>query len=175
MGRVEVLVDGRDSIGESPLWIAATASLYWVDAAGNTVFCWRSAGGTVEERRLAEPVTAIVPRAGGGWILVSKTGLHSATMDFSAITPLVDPCADDSVTRLNDGVADRWGRLWTGSQSDAAPPDPVGRLYVVDQGTGVTEIVDGASVFLSAVPGIALPPVPGVPTGQPIHLRSSHG
>lgn len=35
MRPVEVLVDGTDSIGESPIWHAATASRYWsTDASG---------------------------------------------------------------------------------------------------------------------------------------------
>jgi D-xylonolactonase len=152
--QAELLVEVRNTIGESPVWLAQSETLYWVDAEGSTVY-WRAArDGFVGSRTLEVPVTALIPSAHGGWTLVTKDGLCSATADFTSVEGIVDPSAHDGATRLNDGVADRWGRVWTGSQSRGAPEDPIGRLYVVSPGGAVAQLDDGFAV----TNGIAMSP-----------------
>jgi sugar lactone lactonase YvrE len=125
------------------VWLASDESVYWVDAAAHEVWWWRSQDGSTGRQRLTVPVTALVPREQGGWILVTQDGVHASTSDFASIEPLVDPTKPYPGTQLNDGVADRWGRLWTGSVSRTRVQDPVGHLYVIDQRLGVTDVDDG--------------------------------
>lgn len=154
MPEVELLADVGNTIGESPVWLDAEAALYWVDAEGSSVFRWHASTGSVKHWNTEVPVTALVPRMASGWILITKDGLYSATADFATIERIIDPSAHDERTRLNDGVADEWGRIWTGTQSRTAPDDPIGRLYLVDAISGATEIDDG---FANAN-GIAISP-----------------
>jgi len=150
----EVLADVRNVIGESPVWLDGTATVYWVDAERGEVYWRADRDGVVGSRSLSVPVTAIIPRASGGWILVTNEGLFLAAADFTVGAAIVDPAAHDPRTRLNDGVADRWGRVWTGSQSRETPMDPVGRLYVVGLDSRVTEVDEGFAV----TNGIAMSP-----------------
>lgn len=152
--QAELLVEGANTIGESPVWLAGSGTLYWVDAEGSATYWWAQHDGSVGSRSVDVPVTALIPRASGGWILVTKDGLCSAAADFTSIAPIVDPSAHDAATRLNDGVADKWGRVWTGSQSRSVPPDPIGRLYVVSPDGQAAEIDDGFAV----TNGIAMSP-----------------
>ena len=154
MPQAELLADVQDTIGESPVWLAASDAVYWVDAEGHSVHWWSASDGSVDTRSLSVPVTALIPRAGGGWILVAKDGLYSATADFEETVFIVDPTAHDPLTRLNDGVADRWGRVWTGSMSVHDVTQPIGRLYVVSSATDVAEVDAGFAV----ANGIAMSP-----------------
>ena len=154
MLEANVLADVSNVIGESPVWLAATQTVYWVDAERAEVYWRAEEHGVVGSRSLALPVTALIPTTNGGWILVTKDGLHSASQDFTSGAPLIDPTAHDPRTRLNDGVADRWGRVWTGSQSDQTPTDPIGRLYVVASASDVTAVDEGFAV----TNGIAMSP-----------------
>lgn len=152
--QAELLVEVHNTIGESPVWLAGEGTLYWVDAEGFEVYRRSSHDGSVGTYSVDVPVTAIIPRAGGGWVLVTKDGLCTAPADFTSATPVVDPSAHDPRTRLNDGVADRWGRVWTGSQSREQPQEPIGRLYVVSPEGTSAEIDDGFAV----TNGIAMSP-----------------
>lgn len=154
MTRADLFADVGNTIGESPVWLEASDTVYWVDAEEHHVFWRRGRDGPVGTRSLSVPVTALIPRAGGGWILVTKEGLYSAGWDFEEPMLIVDPSAHDAKTRLNDGVADRWGRVWTGSMSRDRVQDPMGRLYVVGPGSEVMEIDDGFAV----ANGIAMSP-----------------
>jgi sugar lactone lactonase YvrE len=152
--QADVLADVHDTLGESPVWLDAAEALYWVDAELHLVHRRTLLDERVDTVSLAVPVTALIPRSGGGWILVTKDGLFSASQDFSRLALVVDPARHEPGTRLNDGVADRWGRVWTGSMSRATVEDPVGRLYLVGPGDNVTEVDGGFAV----ANGIAMSP-----------------
>jgi len=154
MPEAELLADVHNTIGESPVWLDASDAVYWVDAEDHVVY-WRSdRDGRLEQRSLSVPATALIPRAGGGWILVAKDGLYAADEDFTTATLIVDPSAGDQETRLNDGIADRRGRVWTGSMSRSDVTQPIGRLYIVSSPTDVVEVDDGFAV----ANGIAMSP-----------------
>jgi sugar lactone lactonase YvrE len=154
MSQVELLADVQSVIGESPVWLDASETVYWVDAESHDVYWHSERDGAFGRRALSVPVTGLIPRSGGGWILVTKDGLYSASSDFMTVAFIVDPSAHDQRTRLNDGVADRWGRVWTGSQSREAPEDPIGRLYVVGRGSDVVEV----DHLFAVTNGIAMSP-----------------
>ena len=152
--QADLLADVHDTIGESPVWLDAAEALYWVDAELHLVHRRTLLDEQVDTVSLSVPITALIPRSGGGWILVTKDGLFSASEDFTTLALVVDPARHEPGTRLNDGVADRWGRVWTGSMSRATVEDPVGRLYIVGPGKSVTEVDGGFAV----ANGIAMSP-----------------
>ena len=154
MTGVAMLADLRNTIGESPVWLDDPCALVWVDAERHEVFRRAAVDGRIERRPLTVPVTAIIPNQRGGWVLVTQDGLFTADEGFEDVSPVVDPAAHDPRTRLNDGVADSHGRVWTGSMSRGTVEQPIGRLYVVDVDGSVTEVDDGFAV----ANGIALSP-----------------
>jgi sugar lactone lactonase YvrE len=133
-------------LGESPIWDAEEQALYWVDNKQSRVhrLDWRSRLHRIFELDVA--VTAIAPRARGGFVTPSTTGLYAWNRDFSEKEFLLDPCRDIPDVRLNDAVVDRAGRLWTGSLNERNLPAPDGSLYRVDADLSLHRVDDGFSV-----------------------------
>jgi xylono-1,5-lactonase len=144
-------------LGESPIW-KGDGTLWWVDAKQGRVHSLDWEAGLHRVFELGIFVTAIALRrvAGkfAGFITASTTGLYIWDERFDHKQFLVDPCAHLPGIRLNDCVADRFGRLWTGSLNQERLDSPEGALYRVDPDGGVHEMDTGFSV----ANGIALSP-----------------
>jgi len=97
--------------------------------------------------QLPVPLGAVAPLAGhtGTWIAAAGTGnalLHTdGTLDWLARPE------DDAPTpmRMNDAVADPFGRFWAGSMSYDADED-AGSLFRVDRDGTVVRVLDGITV-----------------------------
>ena len=89
-----VLAAGNE-IGEAPLWVPEEERLYWVDTEGSRVFCYRPGDGARESFALPLPVTAILRRRGGGWVLVTKKGLAFWDQVSGNCELIADPTEDN--------------------------------------------------------------------------------
>ena len=140
---VELLLDAGALLGESPVWHAAEARLYWVDIDGRKIHRTDPASGADEVMELAEQVGCIAPRAGGGLVAALENGC--ALIDGWGATPRAFGAAvlaDKPEQRFNDGRVDALGRLWVGSlTSDKA--NPAATLYRLDPDGSLTEILHG--------------------------------
>jgi sugar lactone lactonase YvrE len=140
---VELLLDAGALLGESPVWHAAEARLYWVDIDGRKILRTDPASGADEVMELAEQVGCIAPRAGGGLVAALENGC--ALIDGWGATPRAFGAAvlaDKPEQRFNDGRVDALGRLWVGSlTSDKA--NPAATLYRLDPDGSLTEILHG--------------------------------
>ena len=54
MAVAELIFDGKHGVGESPVWRADEASLYWVDIPAKAILCWNSRSGAVRAWSLPE-------------------------------------------------------------------------------------------------------------------------
>lgn len=89
---------------------------------------------------LGEPLGAVAPLAGGGWIAAAGTGIAVLGESVEWLARL----EDDSM-RMNDGAADPAGRFWAGSMAYDGTPG-AGTLYRVDLDGSVTAAVTGLTV-----------------------------
>jgi sugar lactone lactonase YvrE len=78
------------------------------------------------------PVTALVRRRGGGWMLVTKKGLAFWDPLANICQFIVDPVADNPSMAFNDGSADPAGRLVAGTMNFKQLTAPDGCLYSLD-------------------------------------------
>ena len=137
---VQLLLDAGALLGESPVWHAAEARLYWVDIDARKIHRTDPATGTDEVMELTEQVGCIAPRADGGLVAALENGCAliddwgAAPRPFGAAV-----LADKPHQRFNDGRVDAAGRLWVGSlTSDKA--NPAATLYRLDPDGSLTEI-----------------------------------
>lgn len=123
------VVRAEAALGEAPVWIEAEQALYWVDAFGPTVSRYKPDDGSNEvlPGNIPGPIGCLMPRRRGGFLLGLGDGLYSP---LPAPARLVDLGVGWPENRLNDGKADRAGRLWIGS-IHAAETAPTGHLYRV--------------------------------------------
>src|SRR3546814_13043288 len=71
---VQLLLDARALLGESPVWHAGEARLYWVDIDGRKIPRTDPATGADEVMELTAQVGCIAPRAQGGLIAALENG-----------------------------------------------------------------------------------------------------
>ena len=136
-------------LGEGAVWSVAQQALFFVDIHAGTVRMLAPQDGTRAQWVLPQRVGWLVPRRAGGWIAGLQQGVVALALapdGRSEITWLHRLHPEDSELRLNDGKADRWGRLWFGSMHNRMVPPAQGCLYrwqageapaVVDTGYGV--------------------------------------
>lgn len=140
---VELLLDARALLGESPRWNAAEARLYWVDIDAHRIHRTDPATGADEVMQLDQPVGCAAPRAGGGLVAAMQDGC--ALIDGWGAAPRpFGPAVLAGITeqRFNDGCVDAAGRLWVGSvTSDKA--NPAATLYRLDPDGTMTAIFGG--------------------------------
>jgi sugar lactone lactonase YvrE len=141
MTQVDVLVRGRNRLGESPVWSQREGVLYWVDTRAPAVYRYDPATGDVRSQQLPALVGCVVLRRSGGLIAALQNGFHGFDFATGALTPIVDPESDLPENRFNDGRADRRGRIWSGTMNDLRR-DPTGSLYRLDADHRCTKMRD---------------------------------
>lgn len=138
--------DGRDRLGEGPIWVARLNRLFWVDILAPRLWSLSLADDTFQSWEMPEAIGWIVERAGRDDFLIGlASGIAELVLDPFAITPLLDPEPDRPDNRLNDAKVDPRGRLWLGSKSDSNP-ESKGALYRLDPDLTVTRQDDGYGV-----------------------------
>ena len=142
--RLELRIDCRNELGETPAWCAGSTTLYWIDVVKpGRVFYWQTETDLVDFWDFDDLVTGLNLVAQGGLLV------HGACDIFlfdpaSRAQKLIFSLPDSAIPmRFNDGHCDHAGRLWVGSMPDnlskhgAIPPgyENSGQLYVVGAAT----------------------------------------
>lgn len=132
-------------LGEGARWDAAAGELLWVDILGGVLRRAVEDGDglrTVAEVRLAEPLGAVAPVAGGGWLLAAGRGFRHLAAD-GTVTALAD--TEPAGVRMNDAACDPRGRLWAGSMGEDQAPGR-GRLLRCDPDGTVAVVLPAATI-----------------------------
>lgn len=130
--------DVRAELGESPVWSAADACVWWVDISGRRLLR-TGADGATETWETTEQVGFVV-LASTGVVLGLESGLFAfdpSTGGFEQLVALEAPGV-----RFNDATTDSAGRLWAGTM-DMENRRPVGQLLRIDPDLTVTVVAEG--------------------------------
>ena len=128
--QVECVLPWGAHLAEGPVWSVREKRLYWVDILAPSINRFDPATGANEEVVLPRLVSAVVGRSDGGLMALTQAGLEGFDFASGTLTPLVDPEAEISDNRFNDGKCDRQGRLWAGTMRlDASRTS--GSLYAI--------------------------------------------
>ena len=165
---VEVLCPARCQVGESPLWHATEAALYWVDIEGRALHRVDAAG-RHQQWPAAERIGCIAVHAQGGLLAAMESGLfhlHPADDGSLASALLHGISFPQPAMRFNDGRTDRQGRFWVSSMvRDMAANQSAGALLRCDarglQASGIDGLVTGNGLGFS-------------PDGRLMYLSDSH-
>ncbi|MCH4876827.1 SMP-30/gluconolactonase/LRE family protein [Pseudomonas sp. TMW22090] len=167
----EMIVDARNAVGESPVWVAAENALYWVDIPNGGLQRWSADTGHVHAWKTPQMLACIARQSDGSWVAGMESGFfrlqpHSDGSLDSELLAHVDHARADM--RLNDGRCDRQGRFWAGSMvlnmgANAAN----GSLYRYSAGqTGPLEARLGGFIVPNGL-GFS-------PDGRTLYLSDSH-
>lgn len=144
--------DRRDQLGEGLLWSARDNALYWTDILGQRLNRLRLSDDVVDTWTIPEMIGWVIERRDHGFIAGLKSGIVALTLDPLTITPLVALEADMPGNRLNDAVADHWGRIWAGTMPLGCD-QPTGSLYRLDCDLSTIKIDSGYTVTNGPVVG----------------------
>jgi sugar lactone lactonase YvrE len=169
--QAELIVDARNAVGESPVWVAQENALYWVDIPNGALQRWSADTGQVRAWKAPEMLACIARHQRGGWIAGMESGffhLHPHTdgsLDAERLASVEHARPD---MRLNDGRCDRQGRFWAGSMVlNMGLNAPEGRLY--RYGAGATGTIE------AQLDGFIVPNGLGFsPDGKTLYLSDSH-
>lgn len=142
MSEVRVAVRARATLGEGPVWDAASARLVWVDILASRIHWYDPATGHEAVMATEQHVGSALPRQGGGLVvnLRDGVGLYDADGAFRWLHREPVPGR-----RANDAAVDAAGRLWAGTMryDEAAGGGTLRR--VAPDGT-VTPVLDDVAV-----------------------------
>ncbi|MCT8158674.1 SMP-30/gluconolactonase/LRE family protein [Pseudoruegeria sp. SHC-113] len=137
--------------GESPLWDAERGGLWWIDIQAQRLLFTTPDGTTTATPTPGQP--GFVAHAASGRLVVGlEYGLFAHDPASGAWEQLSDTEADRPTLRLNDGKADRHGRLWFGSMDMSGTGQANGRLYRRDADGSVHVMREGIRVPNGIVP-----------------------
>jgi sugar lactone lactonase YvrE len=165
----ELVVDARNAVGESPVWVAGEQALYWVDIPARTLCRWQASTGAVTTWLAPEMLGCVAPGGRAGqWIAAMESGVFALqTQAGGALqaTPLASVQHAQPGMRFNDGRCDRQGRFWAGTMvMDMGLAATAGALYRYDA-DGLTQMLSG----LITPNGMAFSP-----DGRTLYLSDSH-
>jgi sugar lactone lactonase YvrE len=114
----ELIVDARNAVGESPVWVAEENALYWVDIPAGGLQRWSADSGHVDAWTTPQMLACIAHQGNGRWVAGMESGFfelhpHNDGSLDSVLLADVNHARPDM--RLNDGRCDRQGRFWAGS------------------------------------------------------------
>lgn len=165
----ELVLDARNAVGESPVWVGAEQALYWVDIPQRKLLRWDAASGNTRHWDTEEMAACIAPRSGRGFICGMETGwFHLDPRDDGTVrsTSLVSFPQPLPGMRFNDGRCDRQGRFRAGTMlMDMAAGRDAGVLWALDAQGRPKVLVDG----LIVPNGMAFSP-----DGRTMYLSDSH-
>lgn len=143
----ELVADCRCSVGEGPVWDAREGALLWVDIVTGEVFRLAPASGELTRISLGQEVSAVLPRASGGYVVTLTDGVAAlASIAQDAPLELLAPVEPEQPgNRLNDAKCDPAGRLWGGTMAHERTPG-AGALYRLDGDLTLTRVLDGVTV-----------------------------
>ncbi len=100
---VEVMVDGRDEVGEGPVWHSSEQRLIWVDITRNLVHWLDPVTNQKDSIDVGQPVGAVAPRATGGLVVAVQDGFGLIDPTDGRLEMLAEVEADNPDNRMNDG------------------------------------------------------------------------
>lgn len=137
MNHIDVVVDGRALVAESPVWDEATGTLCWVDILRREVHRYSPAEDRDSSIRLPWTVGAVVPRRDGGLLVTAGLGVALLDEASGQLDWLAQAGRGD---RMNDAGCDPDGRLFAGTLTIAQRPG-ASALYRLD-GCALTPVLD---------------------------------
>jgi sugar lactone lactonase YvrE len=168
--QVELVLDARNGVGESPVWRAAEQALYWVDIPARQLFRMTIDRGEVSQWQSPEMLGCIAPfGAGANWIAGGETGVFLLEPGPQKRLGAERLAAVDHAApgmRFNDGRCDRQGRFLAGTMvMNMAASARSGCVYSYQKNSGLAKLLDG---FITPN-GMAFSP-----DGRTMYLSDSH-
>jgi sugar lactone lactonase YvrE len=112
---VELVLDIRAELGESPVWDDRRQRLVFVDIMRGHVHEFNPATGADHVLEVGQPVGSVALAEAGDWIVAAQDGFYRLDPDRGTLALIAHVEADLAGNRMNDGAVDAAGRFWAGT------------------------------------------------------------
>ena len=129
---IEIALDVRAKIGESPTWVAEEEALYWIDVKAPALHRYLPARGLTRTWTLTSDIGGFALMEGGYALVALREGIYRLDLDTEALHQIAPPPFDPKLFRFNEGACDPNGRFWIGVMFDpleGSPSEQPGRLH----------------------------------------------
>lgn len=141
--QAECVIDGKNLLGEGPVWDEELNELFWVDVDGYKLHRYRPSDGKVAEYSFTMKISCALPAEDGSWILALEDGFYRFDLASGSSSLMVKTQDSNPINRLNDGKCDPSGRIWAGTISSKWQRD--GNLYTLEANNKLTVKLPGVN------------------------------
>lgn len=127
-------------LGESPVWHAASNSVYWADLLTPTIFRYDTLSAECQQWPMPARLGCIALRDDQHLFAAMGDGVYLIPLATMQPEKLVSVIPDGY--RMNDGKVDAKGRFWFGSVGPD-PHQPDGKFYCMDVDGRVRQVAEG--------------------------------
>ena len=121
---IELVLDARATIGESPTWSSSEAAIYWIDVKAPALYRYNTATGRQQHWPVSSDIGAFALRADlSGAVVALRTGLYQLDFATGGLALLAPAPFNPAMHRFNEGGCDASGRFWVGVMFDPIDPD----------------------------------------------------
>ncbi len=118
---IELVLDAKAIIGESPLWVPPENSLYWADIKAPALHRLNLANGEQKHWPLTADIGGFALDGHGRAMVALRNGLYWLDLVSNDLTLLAPAPFDPKLIRFNETACDSTGRFWIGVMTDPAP------------------------------------------------------
>jgi L-arabinonolactonase len=145
--RAEIVVDGKNLLGEGVIWSPTHDEVQWVDIIGKKFWTYRPATGVAGAIELPERLACFAPLGQSRILAGFASGLAYFDLATGARQMIAPIEADQPTTRLNDGKLDRQGRLVFGTMDEAETgATPIGQVWSHSSGSTPRVLFSGVRI-----------------------------
>jgi sugar lactone lactonase YvrE len=148
---VELVLDTRAIIGESPTWVPEDRVLFWIDVKEPALHRLDPETLSLTSWQLASDIGGFALNAARDEALVAlRQGLFNLNLSSGALSLAAPPPFDPQLHRFNEGACDSRGRFWIGTMfdpvSETPPPPKLGGLFSYTKVDGLRREPDEAEL-----------------------------
>ena len=145
--QAEIVVDGKNELGEGVVWSSAHGEVQWTDIFGRRFWTYSPSDGAKRSVALPDRLACFAPLGGTSLLAGFAGGLEVFDLKSGARRPIAAIEPDRPTTRVNDGKLDRRGRLVFGTMDEApSGARPIGQVYAYEGGTSPRALVSGVRI-----------------------------
>jgi L-arabinonolactonase len=150
---MQLVVDGRHTLGEGIVWNARSGKLLWTDIEGSELWSHDPASGALERWPLPERLCSMALTGSDERLLLAlASGLAFFDLPSGELTRICDVEAHLPGTRLNDGRCDRQGRFVFGVFNQARDPKhPIGGFYRLNRDLSLERLPLGGVAIANSI------------------------
>jgi L-arabinonolactonase len=145
--QAEIVVDGKNELGEGVVWSPAHGEVQWTDIFGRRFWTYRPSDGATRSFALPDRLACFAPLGGSSLLAGFAGGIEVFDLESGARKPIVAVEPDRPTTRVNDGKLDRRGRLVFGTMGeDPKGARPIGQVYAYEGGASLRALASGVRI-----------------------------